>query len=57
MANRILSAEPEKIEIIRKMSEVCLDGADSERCEGSTHIYTCYVAEAKKIGFNLKDFV
>lgn len=57
LATRILSAEPNKIEIIRKIAEACLDGHDPDRCEGSTNTYLCAIAEAKKTGFNLKDFI
>lgn len=57
LANRILSAQPEKLEIVRKISEACADGNDSDRCEASSNVYMCAIAEAKKINFNLKDFI
>lgn len=57
LATRILSANPEKIEIIRKIAEACSDGNNPDRCEASSNIYMCCIAEAKKIEFNLKDFI
>lgn len=59
LASRILTEEPEKIEIIRKIAEICVnaDVNNSERCEASAMAYTCAIDEAKKTDFNLKDFI
>lgn len=57
LATRILSAEPDKVEIVRKIAGTCQDGHDSDRCEASTNTYLCAIDEAKKLGFNLKDFI
>lgn len=57
LATRILSSQPEKLELIRKISEACADGNDPDRCEASSNVYMCAIAEAKKLNFNLKDFI
>lgn len=57
LATRILSAEPDKIEIVRKIAEACSQRSDPDRCEAANNSYNCAIAEAKKIGFNLKDFI
>lgn len=57
LAGRILSAEPDKLEIVRKIAEACQDGRDPDRCESASNTYMCAIAEAEKLGFNLKDFI